>query len=470
MLRRFSIDFAIFSIVLDALFIALSLGLATYFRPGMSDLPYIKFIPNPLHAPVTLYFAFPILWVLVLYFFSVYDGRRNIRFWKELASLTLASLLAITALAGLLYLSYRDVSRLLFLTFVILAYLFIVSWRLVFRLAYRAGVLTNVQPRNILIIGTGEIGAELASRIHSYRHLGLNLVGYLYDQADNTSLTGQCLGGLKDARRVVENQHIHDLVIALPSHQNGDLLNIISDLQTLPIKIWLIPDYHNLSLYSTHIEELAGLPLVDLRAPALSEHQRLVKRSFDILLTLLFLPIGIIGMGLTALAVWIDTGQPILFRQVRVGENGRLFTINKFRTMKSLNGMESLPHNNPVSSEDPDHKVKDDPRVTRLGRLLRRTSLDELPQLINVLKGEMSLVGPRPEMPALVDQYQPWQYRRFSVPPGLTGWWQVSGRSDRPMHLHTQDDLYYIENYSVFLDLTIIARTVVAVLSGKGAY
>jgi exopolysaccharide biosynthesis polyprenyl glycosylphosphotransferase len=298
----------------------------------------------------------------------------------------------------------------------------------------------------------------------------LNLVGYLYDPADNSSPTDQCLGGLKDARQVIENQHIHDLVITLPSYQNDELLHVISDLQTLPIKIWLVPDFYNITLYTTHIEELAGIPLVDLRAPALSDQQRLVKRSFDILLTLLFLPIGIMAMGVTALAVWIDSGRPILFRQVRVGENGRQFTINKFRTMQSLNGMEDLAHSNPVSRANPDQKVKDDPRVTRLGRLLRRTSLDELPQLINVLKGEMSLVGPRPEMPVLVEQYQPWQYQRLSVPPGLTGWWQVSGRSDRPMHLHTQDDLYYIENYSVFLDLMIIARTVVAVLSGRGAY
>jgi lipopolysaccharide/colanic/teichoic acid biosynthesis glycosyltransferase len=112
------------------------------------------------------------------------------------------------------------------------------------------------------------------------------------------------------------------------------------------------------------------------------------------------------------------------------------------------------------------HKTKDDPRVTRVGRLLRRFSLDELPQLFNILAGTMSLVGPRPEMPWLVDRYQPWQRKRFAVPPGLTGWWQVSGRSDKPMHLHTEDDLYYIQNYSIWLDLQIIVRTIWVV--GRG--
>jgi len=116
------------------------------------------------------------------------------------------------------------------------------------------------------------------------------------------------------------------------------------------------------------------------------------------------------------------------------------------------------------------HKIENDPRVTRSGRFLRRSSLDELPQFLNVLRGEMSLVGPRPEMPYLVDKYQPWQRKRFTVPPGITGWWQVSGRSDKPMHLNVEDDLYYISNYSVFLDIQILMRTLWIVLVGKGAY
>ncbi|MBK7451879.1 MAG: sugar transferase [Anaerolineales bacterium] len=116
------------------------------------------------------------------------------------------------------------------------------------------------------------------------------------------------------------------------------------------------------------------------------------------------------------------------------------------------------------------HKSRSDPRVTRVGRFLRRFSLDELPQFINVVRGDMSLVGPRPEMPHLVDKYQPWQRKRFAVPPGITGWWQVNGRSDRPMHLNTEDDLYYIQNYSILLDIQILIKTVWVVLFGKGAY
>jgi lipopolysaccharide/colanic/teichoic acid biosynthesis glycosyltransferase len=142
----------------------------------------------------------------------------------------------------------------------------------------------------------------------------------------------------------------------------------------------------------------------------------------------------------------------------------------KFRTM--VHNAEEL--RGQVEKQDADgnlvHKTRDDPRVTRMGRLLRRFSLDELPQLFNILAGTMSLVGPRPEMPWLVDRYQPWQRKRFAVPPGLTGWWQVSGRSEKPMHLHTEDDLYYIQNYSIWLDLQILARTIWVVLVGKGSY
>ncbi len=116
------------------------------------------------------------------------------------------------------------------------------------------------------------------------------------------------------------------------------------------------------------------------------------------------------------------------------------------------------------------HKTRADPRVTPMGRFLRRTSLDELPQLFNVLAGSMSLVGPRPELPHLVENYQPWQRKRFTVPPGMTGWWQVTGRSDKPMHLHTEDDLYYISNYSIWLDIVILIRTVWQVLIGRGSY
>jgi len=196
----------------------------------------------------------------------------------------------------------------------------------------------------------------------------------------------------------------------------------------------------------------------------------MVKRAFDLVFGLLALVPALPLMAFAALMIFLEDGLPVLFRQQRVGENGRLFEMLKFRTM--IKNAEQLQGQ--VEKRDVDgnliHKSKDDPRVTRTGRLLRRLSLDELPQLFNVLAGTMSLVGPRPEMPYLVEKYQPWQRKRFAIPPGLTGWWQVSGRSDKPMHLHTEDDLYYIQNYSIWLDIQILVRTAWTVFFGKGAF
>ena len=196
----------------------------------------------------------------------------------------------------------------------------------------------------------------------------------------------------------------------------------------------------------------------------------MAKRVFDILIVVFVLPLALPLMAVSALMVYLEDGSPIIFRQTRVGRNGRLFEIYKFRTM--IKNADQLR----IQVEKRDslgrllYKSKDDPRVTRVGRVLRRFSLDELPQLFNVLSGTMSLVGPRPEVPSLVEKYEPWQYQRFSVLPGITGWWQINGRSDKPMHLHTEEDLHYIQNSSLWLDLQIIVRTVWVVIVGKGAY
>ena len=236
------------------------------------------------------------------------------------------------------------------------------------------------------------------------------------------------------------------------------------------MRIWVIPDTFEPALFKTRIDEFAGIPMLDLRAPGLTESQRLVKRSFDLIVTLLLSPLYLPLMGVIALLIQRDSPGPVLFRQRRAGENGRIFTLYKFRSM--VENAEGLRHL--VEQADAQgrriHKSQHDPRVTRIGKTLRRTSLDELPQFFNVLRGEMSLVGPRPELPEVVAQYQPWQHKRFSVPPGMTGWWQIHGRSDRPLHLNTQDDLYYIDNYSIFLDISILLRTIAAVWRRKGAY
>jgi lipopolysaccharide/colanic/teichoic acid biosynthesis glycosyltransferase len=177
-------------------------------------------------------------------------------------------------------------------------------------------------------------------------------------------------------------------------------------------------------------------------------------------------------MTLVALAIKLeDPKGPVFFLQTRIGENGRPFRIFKFRSMfvdadKMLDAVSTKDENGKILV----HKRADDPRITRIGKIIRKTSLDEVPQLFNVLRGDMSLVGPRPELPRLVNEYETWQRQRFTVPQGITGWWQINGRSDNPCHLSTDQDLYYIQNYSFLLDVQILMMTVPALLKGKGAF
>jgi exopolysaccharide biosynthesis polyprenyl glycosylphosphotransferase len=230
-----------------------------------------------------------------------------------------------------------------------------------------------------------------------------------------------------------------------------------------------VPDYLRLVVVQSSVESLGGMPLIGLREPRITGISWAIKRIFDLVVTLLLLLLTWPFLLLIALAIRLDSPGPIIFKQQRVGENGRFFRMYKFRTMFS-----DAEARGPQLGFDPKgrptYKWSGDTRVTRTGHFLRRTSLDELPQFFNVLKGEMSLVGPRPEMQFIVELYEPWQRQRLAVPPGITGWWQVNGRSDLPMHLNTQYDLYYIRNYSLWLDLKILLKTIGVVLRGQGAY
>lgn len=470
MLRRFSVDFAILSILLDALLVAVALYVAVPLRPLLSALPFAVDLQEPPAVPNPLYPVFSAVWVLVLLVFAVYDSRRNLHVADEVASLTLGSLLAGVSLAGVLYFSFREISRVQFLAFLVLAYLLLLGWRVAARIAFRFGLFEPVQERRILIVGAGNVGKEFKKILEDHDGLGLTFVGFLDDDPEKRATERDVLGALEEVKAVVRRDRVHDVVLALPRRAYECVNDLMADLHDLPVHVWVIPDYFALALHRASVEEFAGIPMLDLRAPALSDYQRMVKRVFDVAVTVLLMPIVLPLTGLIALIIRLDSPGPVFFRQKRLGENGRLFDMLKFRTM--VENAEDLRHLVERVDEAGHliHKSPTDPRVTRFGHVLRRMSMDELPQLFNVLKGEMSLIGPRPELPYLVEKYEPWQRKRFAVPQGITGWWQVNGRSDKPMHLHTEDDLYYVQHYSLWLDLQILIRTVGVVLRGRGAY
>jgi exopolysaccharide biosynthesis polyprenyl glycosylphosphotransferase len=337
----------------------------------------------------------------------------------------------------------------------------------IFRAYFRSQKMVPDRQRRILVVGAGSLGQRILNHFKVSKDNRFTFVGFV---DDNIPEAGELLGGKAKIKEVVVQHKISDVVIALPYSAYPEMGKIVQSLDEEPVQIWVALGFFDLALYKTSIENFADIPMLDLRASAIDGYQRLVKRIFDIIACIIWLVVALPVMALISVAIILEDGRPVFFRQKRVGENGRLFTMMKFRTM--VKNAEEL--RGAVETKDADgnvvHKVKHDPRVTRVGWFLRRFSMDELPQIFNILGGSMSLVGPRPEMPYLVEKYQPWQRKRFAVPPGLTGWWQVTGRSDKPMHLHTEDDLYYIQNYSIWLDIQILIRTIWVVLIGKGSY
>jgi exopolysaccharide biosynthesis polyprenyl glycosylphosphotransferase len=451
----------ILAMLADAVSVVLAFRLAVLLR---DVLPLGKEIPEWATIPAPVLPLAACIWLLSALLFSVYDPKRRL---DELQNVVTGAFFALLVLAGALYFSFRDVSRLLVVYFAVLALAGALGWRLAARLL-RRGRARRAQ--RVLVVGADEIGAQVGSMVAEYAWTGLKLVGFVADETPAQPPPGPILGRLNDVQRIVAERHIDEVIITLPFAAYDRLNALILDLGALPVQVRIAPNYLNLVLYRATVQNFSGMPLINLRDPALTSYQRVVKRAFDLAITLAALPLVVPPALVIAWLIGLDSPGPVIFRQRRVGENGRLFTMYKFRTMHA--DAADQPASPPVTDNLGRivYKVEDDPRVTRVGRVLRRTSLDELPQLWNVLRGDMSLVGPRPEMPWLVEKYEPWQRKRFAIPQGMTGWWQVNGRADKPMYLHTEDDLYYIQNYSLLLDIVILWRTVFVVLRRRGAF
>jgi exopolysaccharide biosynthesis polyprenyl glycosylphosphotransferase len=457
--------------VLDIILTIIALLVANQIAPRIpASLTNLRFTPEI--QPYVL-LVVPLIWGITFLVLSVYDPKRIYKAMDEFQIVTVATIASGLLFAGLLYLARRDFSRWVFILFFIIDLILLLGWRTIARVIFRIGRMPAAE-RRVLIVGTGEVGQRVGLMIREYYSAGLNLTGYLDEdpsQDDETQeIMVRVLGRVEDVREVVQSSIIHDVVIALPQRAYAQINELVLALHDLPVQVRVVPDYFSLALYRASVEDFGGLPMINLRDPALNEVQRLIKRIFDLLLSSFLLLLAMPFMMIIAFLIKVDGGGPIIFRQQRVGENGRLFPMYKFRSM--IVGAEKMEDEIVERTEDGKvlFKRANDPRVTRVGRFLRHTSLDELPQLFNVLKGDMSLVGPRPELPWLVGQYEPWQHKRLAVPQGMTGWWQINGRADKPLHLHTEDDLYYVRNYSLWMDIYILLKTPWVVVRGKGAY
>lgn len=470
-MARRSTASVIFLWLSDLSFAILSLHLAYIARVR---LPWGKEIGAEQAQPgLPVYLLVLVIWSLVFAVSSVYDSKPSERVLKELGRPVVALLMATLVFAGSLYLSYRDVSRLLFVYFFLIDLFLIVSGRILLRFLLHGLEGGKYGVSRVLVVGAGKVGCRVARIMRESRGVGLRLVGFLDDDRAKEGKRFEdvpVLGQLESTCQMVKEHEVDEVVFALPLRAHHKLVNLVIDLQRLPVNVRVVPDFFDLAFFRATTEDFGGVPLINLREPAIDGYQRMVKRALDLIVGAILLVLVAPLMALIAVLIKLDSKGPAIFKQERVSENCKLFQMYKFRSM--VPDAEERLDKVLTQTEDGKiiHKVENDPRVTRLGRFLRRTSLDELPQLFNVLKGEMSLVGPRPEMPWLVDRYEPWQLKRFAVPQGITGWWQVHGRSDRPMHLHTEDDLYYIQHYSLLLDIQILFMTIGAVLKRKGAY
>jgi exopolysaccharide biosynthesis polyprenyl glycosylphosphotransferase len=456
-------------LILDCIMTLLALGLAALARDHLPlgvHLSLRETLLSPGLALVVL-----LVWVTVFHAFSIYDPKYQGNPF-DLSRLLLATISAGVVLGGVLYLTVREVPRLFFIYFWFTDAALLSIERVIVR--YFA-VKSDWYKRRVLIVGTGPVAGEVARMITKYRSIGLDLVGFVSDDESQPGSAREIygreiaiLGTLENLEQIIRQQLIDDVIFTMPWREHARAHTLMTTLQRLPVQVRVVPDYFELATRA-RVEDFSGMPLVSLNDAVIGGGVARLKRLIDIVVSALALLVLWPVMLIIAIAIRLDSPGPAIFKQRRVGQYHRLFTMYKFRTMvvdAEQRAAEVLQQKDGTVI----HKSPTDPRVTRVGAFLRRTSLDELPQLFNVLKGDMSLVGPRPELPWLVTNYEPWQYRRLKVPQGITGWWQVNGRGDRLMHLHTEDDLFYIRNYSIWLDLKIILQTIRAVFSRRGAF
>jgi exopolysaccharide biosynthesis polyprenyl glycosylphosphotransferase len=365
-------------------------------------------------------------------------------------------------------------SRLIFVFAGVAIITLLSSWRLIAAGFRHWQWSRGIGRERVLVVGGTGLGQQVMSGIASSPGLGYTLAGYVDDrpivEGDRATRIYRHLGPLDEFERVLRQSDVQQVILALPFWEQGRLPELVAICQSLGVGYQVAPDFYQLSFDRVDMLQLSGVPLLRPKEIRLRGANLLLKRAIDVGAILLTAPFTLPLALLIALIIRLDGKGPVLFRQTRVGKGGHTFTCLKFRTM--VPEAEALRAELQAQNEadGPLFKMRDDPRITRVGGFLRRSSLDELPQLLNVLRGEMSLIGPRPALPEEVACYEPWHRRRLEVQPGCAGLAQALGRSDMSFDEQIRLDIYYAENWSLSMDLRILLMVVPAVISGRGAY
>ena len=429
-------------------------------------------------ADLVTYMPFGLALVFLLFcsfqFSRVYRFRRD-RIWlEEVYTIASATTIGVVVLIILnLTFGQLSFSRLIFLYTAALVTLLLGISRGIIYAARSYLRNQRIGLERVVLVGVGDVGLMVLRTIAARPSLGYELVGFLDDNpAKNRTDIGrfQALGPLDNFADILQAHDIDTAIICLPWQSHRIVAHLLHVCEQTGIKAQIVPDFFQMTKNQMKVEQLNGIPLITTRDVSIAGWNLFVKRALDVTLATVTLVVALPLGALIALCIRLESPGPILYSQTRIGRNGQPFKIYKFRSMivDADTQLDQMGELNEASG--PLFKMRDDPRRTATGRILRRFSLDELPNLINVFRSEMSLVGPRPNVPAEVAQYKDWHRKRLSVSPGMTGLWQVSGRSDLTFDEMVLLDIYYAENWTPTLDMNILLRTIPKVLAAEGAY
>lgn len=465
--------YLILAIALDVLLVNLAFALGYYVR---YDLQLFRPVLDANRAPYTAYLPFQFGYVALLILFlamaGVYRPRRWGSWFDEVYRVANATMMVGVIFSVITFIVLPLVySRLLILEAAFLTLALLSGARLAERLIQAELRRRGVGVDRLLIVGVGELGRSVMRTLVARPDLGYQIIGFVDDDPAKGDLGRyKSLGELDNLEALLKTERADEVIITLPWMYQRKIIGLVRACESVGVRARVVPDIFQLSLNRVDFDDIGGIPLIGIKEATIPRGGRLVKRGLDVVLAVLGLLVGLPLFLIIALVIRLESPGPVFFRQIRVGENEKPFPIYKFRSMRDGAEEQQAQLKELNQASGPLFKIKGDPRLTSFGGFLRQTSLDELPQLINVLRGEMSLVGPRPGLPQEVAQYQPWQRQRLEVAPGMTGLWQVSGRSGLSFDEMCLLDIYYIENWSLGLDSIIMLRTIPHVLFGSGAY
>jgi exopolysaccharide biosynthesis polyprenyl glycosylphosphotransferase len=451
--------------------VSLGMGLVLTYSLAQALAPPAVIGPEWLLPPLA--FAASLVWLVVFACYRLYEPQtRSIATssFDEIAHLfhallagSLLFLLAAQALRRVTDISvFTPIEAVLFLS----TMLVLVP---VVRSAVRTWLLpTVIHPRRALIVGAGSAGQTVARKIGAHPEYGLAVIGFVDDEPYDGD--APLLGRTAELTDLVDELEIDWVILAFSRAPYERMLDLVRGVRRPDVHVSIVPNFYELFASNATIEDIEGVPVVSLPPMSLSRSVRILKRTFDVVASAAGLIVLSPLLAVTALAIKLDSRGPVFFRQARHGRGGRHFRMIKFRTMvhDAERRRFEIADLNEISG--PIFKVKEDPRITRVGGVLRKWSIDELPQLWNVLRGEMSLVGPRPFVVHESEQIEGWASRRLETTPGITGLWQVLGRNDIPFEEMVKLDYVYVTNWSLWWDIKILCQTIPVVLARRGAY